>query len=439
MPLMFSRKQLVLGTLCYTAIIVYGSLVPFHFQALSLNEFSQQLNDVVSQPILVFSKSDFLANILLFVPLSFLLMGSCCFGRSSPGWRLLIPVIFFSVLLGACIECLQLMFPPRKASLNDVLAQAIGSTLGGLLWIFAGTTITNRVNELSQSANRTVRFLPLYLLIVVILETVPFDFTLSPVEVVHKWREGRISVIPFATFLDPERSMITKSLWNIVLFLPVGLLLSYIPRMHGLKAAVVGLLIAGSIEIIQLPVLSRNFESTDILTGGFAIWLGWWAMNLHSTFIAVRERQRTTNYMYSILLMVWFIVVAGINWYPFDFTGAGAFDRLAAIPLIPFADYQQKHYLSAFDDIIHKLLLFVLLGLLLSANPAQRRNAVTVACMGALFSAMIELGQVFLPSRYPSLSDVVLGLIACYAGHSLVAMLRNAGQSAIPLRVNHQV
>lgn len=408
-------------------IIVYGSLVPFHFEPLGFTELVQQFVTVCTTPIKGVSKSDFLANILLFAPLSFFVMGSILHGQPKQGWLFLIPVTALCTVFGASIECLQLMFPPRNSSLSDILAQSIGSFFGAGLWALAGNSLSERVNDVTgqlRASNRLISLLPLYLLLIVVFETSPYDFTISPVELVHKWREGKISIVPFAAFLDSDRNMTTKSLWNFVLFLPIGLLLGFKRYQAGLTIACLGFLIAGGVEALQLSVLSRNFEPTDVITGAFAIWLGWRVMQFqtHNTDIGHSFSVRT------LLLISWVAIAIIINWTPFDFNSTGTLGRLSELSLVPFADYQSKHYLSAFDDLVHKLLLFGLLGILLTANPSRRPNALSVTFLGGLISSTIELGQLFLPSRYPSISDVVLGAGASLAGYGIVNAVQSADQ-----------
>lgn len=432
---MLSRRLFALGTLCFAAIVIYGSLVPFHYQPLGLSELIEQFTTVCTTPISKVSRSDFLANILLFVPLSFLLMGSFLYGQSSRGWLLLVPIVLVCALFGAFIEALQLMFPPRSSSLSDILAQSIGSVAGGLLWVLAGVHLTNRFNTLTgrlDASHRLFRFLPIYLLLIVILETAPFDFTLSPVELVHKWRgeyKGRISLVPFAAFFDPSHDMVVKSFWTIVLFMPMGLLIGLKKNQSSWLVLAIGLLIGAGVEFLQLLVLSRNFEPTDILIAGTAIWFGWFSIQLHA---------KQSYNQSSLLLALWIVLAVAINWTPFDFDFSNAWHRLTELSLVPFADYQQKHYLSAFDDLVHKLILFILLGILLTANRAFRLSAVTVTCLGTLLSTLIEIGQLLLPSRYPSISDIVLGSVGSLAGYSIVTAIRSAERSPMQLRIDHQ-
>lgn len=429
---MLSRRYLLLGSFCFAAIILYGSLVPFHFQSLSMGELVLQFKSVCTAPVQLGSRSDFLANVLLFVPLGFLAMGTVTFNWPRYRWVAAIPVTLACTLYGAAIECLQLLFPPRNSSLTDIVAQAIGSCFGVVLWLLAGQLFLKGADAWDRKnagQHRAYGFLPVYVLMIIVLETAPFDFTLSPVEIVHKWRDGHVSVVPFAAFLDPARSMVTKTIWNVILFMPVGMMLGLGRVIRPVQVCFIGLVIAGGVELMQLPVLSRNFESTDILTGVFAVWLGW-------QLIALRHNGMSYRAFKYLLLSAWGIAVCWMNWTPFDFTFNGAGQRLHEISLVPFADYQQKHYLSAFDDLIHKLILFVILGILLSTETVRSGARWVVLLIGGSIAALIEAGQVLLPSRYPSISDVVLGAVGSLIGHLIISANHSNERNVLTLKAS---
>ncbi|HMO36146.1 MAG TPA: VanZ family protein [Gemmatales bacterium] len=271
-----SRVPLVLLAFVYAGLMLYASLVPFQFQPLPADVWLQQLQSLLTSPVNIGSRSDFLANILLMLPFSFLSLGLFIHTTRSKAWwgvpLTLLLCISFSVLL----EGLQLLFPPRHASLGDILAQTLGAILGIGLWLLAGVTLLKQYQQLqipARTRHPLWYLFPLYLLLVV-LETAPFDFTLSPVEIVHKYREGKITWVPLQNLFDPDRQLWLKSFWVMVKLLPVGLFLGLLPQLRGVQAVLLGLALATAIELLQLGVLSRYFEPTDILTGTLAVALG---------------------------------------------------------------------------------------------------------------------------------------------------------------------
>lgn len=408
---MIRLYHLFLGTIGFAAIILYGSLVPFQFESRPFVELFDQFISICQQPIQLRSRSDFLANILLFVPLSFLLLGTL--QQAYPTYRHLfyLPVILICITFGTSIEFLQLVFPPRSTSLNDILAQAIGSIAGVVLWSLAGQQAISFYNTHTarlQDSNRVVPLLFLYLLMVVILNAVPFDFTISPVEVVHKYREGRIEWMPFRSLQYADLNLLHKWLWHAVVFLPIGILLGMGKSKSALSITGIGLLFASCIELMQVFVLSRNVDTSDILTGAFAVLAGWGIMRWH------HRHQRHIVLFASLSL--WIITAVVINWSPFHFTLENVASQWSNMTFIPMSDYQSKNYLSAFDDIAHKRIFFVLLGVLISAFSNSTIRSSMAFIISGLASTIIEAGQLLVPGRTPSVSDILLGAGAGAAG-----------------------
>jgi glycopeptide antibiotics resistance protein len=70
---------------------------------------------------------EFIANIVMFVPLGFLL--TLVFRH--PWWGVLLALV-----LSAAVEVVQIVIPSRQASLRDVLANVLGAAVGALLaWL----------------------------------------------------------------------------------------------------------------------------------------------------------------------------------------------------------------------------------------------------------------------------------------------------------------
>src|SRR5262245_50399997 len=93
------RGQYAGLALLFLTIAVYGSLVPFHFRRLPFDEAVNLFRAVLAQPIAVQSRSDWIANILLFLPLGFLLMGAGCCDRPHLGVVFILPVTLLGVVL----------------------------------------------------------------------------------------------------------------------------------------------------------------------------------------------------------------------------------------------------------------------------------------------------------------------------------------------------
>jgi VanZ family protein len=117
------------------------------------------------------------------------------------------------------------------------------------------------------------------------------------------------------------------------------------------------------------------------------------------------------------LIIVWLACMAGVTLAPFDFGGAAG-------ELLQYRPLQRPG--GPFDFALN-LVLFIPFGVL-AHHEGQRRSlkllplTVIVAAVAFVLSATVECAQVFLPSRFSSLTDVfaniVGALIGAGAGHA---------------------
>ncbi len=115
-----------------------------------------------------------------------------------------------------------------------------------------------------------------------------------------------------------------------------------------------------------------------------------------------------------LLLLAWLVCVAIITLMPFDFTAASVGARLQ--------DMFVEHRLARrAPDVVLNLLLFVPFGALLHAEGQRRRVGLAVivgsaAAGAALLASAIELLQLFLPSRFPSVLDIAANVAGALTG-----------------------
>jgi glycopeptide antibiotics resistance protein len=449
-----SRVPLRAGTYAllgagFLAFAVYGSWVPFHYRPLPFSEARIQFAVVCSRPVSVDSISDWAANVLLFVPIGFTLLAALSVDRR---WRAGLlaapPVMAFCASASTAIEFSQLYFPGRFSSLDDIIAQIIGTGIGVLGWLFAGQYATARLRRAWTALGAqglSARILPAYLVFLLFMHMLPFDLTLSPGQMMHKYRTGRIHLWPFSVGDVSTSALLIKQVCNVFYFLPVGILLARCkgdaalfrrrPRLTWLQVGAIGLAAAAVIQFAKLFVESRNCEALDVVVDALAVYLGWAlsmvpASRLAARFIGPRtseERPLIASLDRRWLLAGWIGVLLLLNWLPFDFDfdATTALDRLSAMSFVPLADYQEASPYQAFDQALHRVLLFAPLGALLASLVNRRRPEALVAVCAALLALGIEAGQLFLPDRYPSVTDVLLETVGAWAGAVLYRQMNS--------------
>jgi VanZ family protein len=443
-PALFTARHYLGLALTYAGVTFFASLIPLHYQHVTLEEALLRFEAVCAEPISVVSLSDWASNIVLFIPLGYLL--TAAFAVDRPRVRLLVggAVVAGCAMFSASIEFTQLYFPPRVCSLNDMVAETAGGTLGALVWLSVGQPLTawaRRDPFGLVTGVFPVELLPCCVLVLTLVQLLPLDLSLQPGELYHKYKEGRVRLASFVPW-PGAADLALRELPNIFLFLPIGVLLSGqgAPRWRewaGWRWVLgLGLFLVGLIKLLQLFVLSRNSFVLDVLTYGLAILLGW------ALGVAVRKfsaARRIASYRvgweprrmhFGAALVVWAIAVAFLNWHPFDFSRDldWATRRLADVSFIPFADYWSANYLQALDQIVSRLALYVPVGLTLPLAfgwGTKGHTGIRVVVVVAVWAVLIEIGQAFLPTRYPSLTDVLVESLGAWFGCLCAQRLRD--------------
>lgn len=129
------RLLLLLVALAYSTFVIYGSLVPLKSQALPWDAAVERFGAMPFLQLAIGSRADWAANLLLFIPLNYLWMGTLAAGRSRAGYvfatLLVIPA---AIAQSAAIEFTQIFFPQPTVSQNDIIAESLGGLLGVVLW-----------------------------------------------------------------------------------------------------------------------------------------------------------------------------------------------------------------------------------------------------------------------------------------------------------------
>ena len=116
------------------ALIVFGSLYPFHFvlrdsPAGAIQAFRASLDFVLNRGFL----RDVLVNLLVYIPVGFFFVLDERPER--PAWLRCLRAALAGAALSLSMEFLQYYFPPREPSLIDALDNTLSAAAGGLLGI----------------------------------------------------------------------------------------------------------------------------------------------------------------------------------------------------------------------------------------------------------------------------------------------------------------
>lgn len=403
--------------------------MPWQYNGISIQEGLSRFQEIPYLKLGIASRADWVANILLFIPLAFFWMV-----RLSLQQQLAVKlfttvfVLVSSIFLCVSIEFTQLFFPPRTVSLNDVIAETLGAVIGiAAYWLLGGKFI-QWLSAWQTNRSDVNIYLQIYLGLLFLYNVLPLDLTLSPVEFYHKWREGRIILLPFYGLKGDVIRDIYDSLADIVLWVPVPWLWLKNKRLTSGQLLMRVFIAALIVEIFQLFVYSRVTDVTDVLLAvigaSFGVGLlGFYGNN--STRRKIKnEFQSLTGYLlkFGIIYCVWGLALVAVFWYPynfkFDYSSFSTFSE--RFFKIPFKAYYYGTEYRAITEVFHKILFLMPLGVIsgLIVKHVKSHGYALVFALGlvSIWPIVIEFGQLFLLNKNADITDLILEVFGGYLG-----------------------
>lgn len=395
------------------------------------------------------SRADWVANILLFIPLTFLWTGVIGPARLGAMRVLASAAVFVvAVALSVSIEFVQLFFPPRTVSMNDIIAESLGAVIGIALWWMAGQTMMRWLESLPRARGAqglAERALALYLFLLFAYNLLPLDLTISPVELYHKWREGRMLWLPFSAAYASRAQLAYDLLSDVAVWIPAAMLWAYAYRTSARRIWLYVVVAAATLELLQLFVYSRVSDVTDVLTAAIGGALGVWiarslqAKTPSSSASVGRDSRGLAGPLQWLAPGLWLAVVLTVFWYPFDFNLDVTFvrDRLQETRRVPFEALYFGTEFRAVTEVFHKAGFMFPLGAMLgwivasrSGRLPRRLTRAAAVLFIALAAVVIEAGQLALPGKISDLTDALFELAGGWLGLALGMRFRVAGASA---------
>lgn len=432
--------KFILGcAVVYSIFVIYGSLVPLEYHYIPFSEAVRQFRAIPYLQLGIQSRADWVANGLLFFPLSYLWLTVIVLNRNISNNKIILLMVIISLacaVLSAGIEFIQLFFPQRTVSQNDIMAEFIGGTLGVIAWKLTYQHFFSWLDNWFQSSAGHYKWrnlLFLYGASIFIYSVMPLDLYLSPVEIYHKWKEGRINLIPFTT-LSGDILLIAYDLFtDILLWIPLAVLtLLYKPQPFRRVWWTV-VLVAAGVEFCQLFVYSRSTDITDVITAGLGAGIGLYLyqryispqlISDHSSAISITTSK-------SVMLLTgaaWVMVLVLVYWYPFDWyiNKAELSAKLDSFFSVPFKTYYFTSEYNALTRLLQKVLIAMPFGVwiaYLTINVQNKSLRWLVWAVGAGLFLLLEFGQVLIPEKTANSTDVLLAWGGLFLGGKLMQLL----------------
>ena len=420
----------------YLVFVIYGSLVPLKFTPLSLPAAIDKFRAIPYLELGMASRADWVANLLLFIPLAFLWCGVLW-----PKKGVWLRTVSAGIVILACgglsiaIEFVQVFFPQRTVSLNDIYAEFLGGCIGVALWCFAGRSATKWLQATGLIRGTTgiaQRLLAAYLFAMFGYSLLPLDLTLSPVEIYHKWSAGKVVLLPFGADYASPAQFAYDICSDIALWIPVAFLWRWAYRTPALSTWLLTTAAAAVLEFLQLFVYSRITDLTDVITaaagGALGAWLFrvWVKSNDKSRDDPGRGSPQSHSWRWLAATIAWLAILAMVFWYPFDFKFERDFisSQLAGMTKkVPLEAYYFGTEFRAITEVLHKTSFMMPLGYLLVklagaiGDRASQTIVRSLPIVGVVAVAtLIEAGQVLLPSKGADVTDWLLEIAGGWMG-----------------------
>lgn len=411
------RRPFVVAFFAYLGFVVYGSLVPFVYRAHTLDQALEKFRNIPFLDLGVVSRADWVANILLYIPLALLACFAMLGTRAGVLSRALVavPVYLFCMLVAFGVEFAQIFVEPRTVSQNDLIAEGIGSAIGVGLFVFLGSQLVWLWRGLAHGGRRSITAMALvYLIAFVLLSMFPFDFVLSPEE--FRWRlasdnQGWL----LAGSCGGSMRCIAGLIADALVVVPLGVLFGILrPRMTWQRAFLIGTVAGLVLELSQLLLASSVSQGLTALMRGqgliIGVLLGQYWVREGSGHLAYRLWP-----LVPIGLLPYLLIVQAVNgWMSGDYASlAGVRENLSEMIWLPFYHHYFTTETNAMASLLAQGLVYAPVGIALWLRQAARLGrggqGWLVALLAAGLSLIMEFGKLFLEGlHHPDLTNPLI-------------------------------
>lgn len=428
-----SRGRIAAAALLYALFVVYGSLIPFDWRARATADALAAFEAIPYLELGVASRADWVANILLYIPLSFLGTAALAIGR-----RPWVAAIGASVVATGCvtlafaIEFAQLYFPPRTVSQNDLIAETIGTALGIVLWFGAGPRLFTLWRGLLAGGHVAHRsLLVLFVLGYLALSFFPYDLLVSAAELRQKLANPANVTWGLAGSCDGALSCSAKLAAELLIAMPIGALLAWaVPAMRVPAALFVGLVIGLVIEGGQLLLASGVSQGVSLLTRALGVA---WGLALQHTlrFELIERHARALRTAVLAATPLYLAALAVLNGFSGRLEPAWtAAEKLRATRFTPFYYHYFTSETAAMWSLLANAAAYAPVGIGLWLLRPRAARAGLAAATAATIALAIEALKLFVAGAKPDPTNLLIAAASAALVHAALARL--AARGAVP-------
>lgn len=415
----------------YIVFVVYGSLVPLNFQPHAWDQAWAMFQNIQLIDVGVQGRADWVANGVLYMPVGFLTVTLLVRFRTHPTLALaLFGSLLFSVLLAVTVEFAQLFFPPRTVSINDVVAESVGSILGAVSALRWSDRFRSFLATLTGNSDRLLaHLLKAYAIGYVAFSLFPYDFLVTVAELDWKLHsDGWGWFVATGSMRTNSMLSLSKLFAEALAVVPLGWMLGQLTARHHLwmpaRAFVAGAVLGLIIEIAQFFIVSGVTQGISVLTRGLGMSAGLLLWNYHARLhpshlaSALRRYSLPAGALYLIAL-------AALNgWFEHPWRGFdAAIYALNGVHFLPFYYHYYTTEQAALLSLASVCLLYAPIGILTWATWFPPTLALLIATLTA---GLMETGKLFLEGQHPDPTNLLIAGLSAWATAKLVKRLATA-------------
>lgn len=401
--------------LLYLAFVIYGSLVPLDFRPMPIESAWQAFGQTRLLDVGAAGRADWIANGVLYCPLGFL-TASLLLRRGGGPAPAVLGALGLIVPLAIAVEFVQLFFPPRTVSLNDLLAEFIGSGAGAGLAVVAADRMRALARAWMGGVERLAPWmLGLYALGYCAFSFFPFDFLISSAELAEKAASDNWGWV-WAS--DAGRGGVAASFAKLLAELLAALPLGWLVATRGwapARAAAGGAVLGAVIELGQFFIVSGVAQGLSIATRALGVGLGALAWTQRGRLDPVTLAWNIRRFALPLLALYLLALVAVTGWFEMPLRGRLEAGRvLEEVRFLPFYYHYYTTEQAALLSLTSICLMYAPVGVLAWAAHLGPGFA---GLMAALLASLMETGKLFLDGLHPDPTNLLIaGVAASLAG-----------------------
>jgi VanZ family protein len=428
------RKILLITGWLYVLFVIYGSLVPLEFQARPMAEAWQAFLRFPYQKIDFSPSADRDANILLYIPLGFLIT-AWLGGKHCAGLLNGLAALLVCVTVSVGVEFTQLFFPLRTSSLNDIIANSLGGATGVALWSLFGARFMGLLAEIHSGGPHAVRAVVIfYVTAYLTFSLFPYDFLFSTQGLAQKLGSDQYHLLIAASSCASLQLCGAKLAAEVVAAAPLGILMGMTGRSGGRpaysRAWAYGLLLGLVIEVGQFFLASGNSQGISVITRAGGMLLGLMLFSLMKN----RRLDRFRPHLGKAAVLCcppYLVLLAALNGW-FTRSWLGLQEGLQRVPELHFVPFYYHYYTTetaAMFSLLAYAGMYAPVGLGTWAWMAAGRRSENLG--GALFAGLLaagmafamEAGKLFIAAKRPDPTDLLIAAVAASAAFVLATMV----------------